>query len=190
VAGEVWDTVKDAPAAPWGNMDAVEIVQRVLGEALHRLHISEKSTLQEAADAYLRLRSLGAKPYDDVMSCLNRQSPGYELGIVTNGLAAMQQPKIEAAGLAGYFRVTTTTDIGFGKPGPEIFMHALDALGVPADAAVYVGDSLTWDVRGAGNAGVVSVWLNRNGSERTSDDPLPDAQIVSLAELPELVPRL
>ena len=95
--------------------------------------------------------------------------------------------------MARYFRVTTTTDIGFGKPGPEIFMHALDALGVPADAAVYVGDSLTWDVRGvrgAGNAGVVSVWLNRNGSERTSDDPLPDAQIVSLAELPELVPRL
>ena len=45
-------------------------------------------------------------------------------------------------------------------------------------------------MRGAGNAGVVSVWLNRNGSERTSDDPLPDAQIVSLAELPELVPRL
>ena len=24
VAGEVWDTVKDAPAAPWGNMDAVD----------------------------------------------------------------------------------------------------------------------------------------------------------------------
>ena len=72
--------------------------------------------------------------------------------------------------MARYFRVTTTTDIGFGKPGPEIFMHALDALGVPADAAVYVGDSLTWDVRGAGNAGMVSVWLNRNGNERTSDD--------------------
>lgn len=86
--------------------------------------------------------------------------------------------------------MTTTTDIGFGKPGPEIFMHALDALRVPADVAVYVGDSLTWDVRGAGNAGMLSVWLNRNGSERTSADPLPDAPIVSLAELPELVPRL
>lgn len=77
--------------------------------------------------------------------------------------------------------MTATTDIGFGKPGPEIFLHALDALGVPADASVYVGDSLRWDVGGAGNAG---------SSERTSDDPVPDAQITSLAELPELVARL
>ena len=91
----------------------------------------------------------------------------------------MQQPKIESAGLAEYFQVTATTDIGFGKPGPEIFLHALDALGVPAGNAAYVGDSLTWDVRGAGN-----------GSERTSDDPVPDAQITSLAKLPELVARL
>ena len=28
VAGEIWETVKDAPAAPWGNMDAEQIVQR------------------------------------------------------------------------------------------------------------------------------------------------------------------
>ena len=42
--------------------------------------------------------------------------------------------------------MTATTDIGFGKPGPEIFLHALDALGVPADASVYVGDSLRWGV--------------------------------------------
>ena len=190
VTGKIWDTIKDAPVSPWGNMDEEQIVQRVWGGTLRRFYISDESALQEAADAYLRFRSVGAEPYDDVESCLNRLASGYELGIVTNGLASMQQPKIEAAGLAEYFQVTATTDIGFGKPGPEIFLHALDALGVPADASVYVGDSLRWDVGGAGNAGMVSVWLNRNGIERTSDDPVPDAQITSLAELPELVARL
>ena len=62
--------------------------------------------------------------------------------------------------------MTTTTDIGFGKPGPEIFMHALDALGVPADAAVYVGDSLTWDVRGVRGAATLA-W-SRFGSTATA----------------------
>ena len=71
VAGEIWDTIKDAPVSPWGNMDEEQIVQRVWGETLHRFHLSDESTLQEAADAYLRFRSVGAEPYDDVESCLN-----------------------------------------------------------------------------------------------------------------------
>ena len=44
-------TIKDAPVSPWGNMDEEQIVQRVWGETLHRLHISDESTLREAADA-------------------------------------------------------------------------------------------------------------------------------------------
>jgi putative hydrolase of the HAD superfamily len=78
-------------------------------------------------------------------------------------------------------------DIGFGKPQVEIFDHALQTLGVDADEAVYVGDYLFWDVGGANGVGMYSVWLNRTQQARGPGEPEPDAEIGSLADLPEVV---
>src|SRR4030067_31383 len=49
------------------------------------------------------------------------------------------------------------------KPRPAIFEAALQALGMPAQDIVHVGDSLTADVAGAGRRGVRAVWRNRSG---------------------------
>jgi putative hydrolase of the HAD superfamily len=45
-------------------------------------------------------------------------------------------------------------DVGVDKPDPRIFHIALDALGVTADRAWYVGDTPLIDVVGARRAGV------------------------------------
>ena len=54
---------------------------------------------------------------------------------------------------------------GFGvmKPGPEIFRIAEQAAGARAEDCVYVGDSYSQDVAGAGGCGWETVWLNRRG---------------------------
>jgi len=44
--------------------------------------------------------------------------------------------------------------VGVEKPEPAIFDFALEALGVPADRCVYVGDTVHFDVRGARAAGL------------------------------------
>jgi putative hydrolase of the HAD superfamily len=71
--------------------------------------------------------------------------------------------------------------VGVAKPDPEIFRIALDALGVPADAAVlHVGDSLRYDVAGALAAGLQPVHMDPHGF-----CPAPDGHphVGSLAEL-------
>ena len=44
--------------------------------------------------------------------------------------------------------------VGIAKPAAEIFRHALEPLGVPPEQAIYVGDTVRYDVRGARAAGL------------------------------------
>ena len=47
--------------------------------------------------------------------------------------------------------------MGRRKPDAEIFERALGALGVPAESALFVGDRLDEDVRGAAELGLATV---------------------------------
>src|SRR6266568_1282852 len=47
--------------------------------------------------------------------------------------------------------------VGVSKPAAEIFRHALDPIGVAPERALYVGDTVRYDVRGARAAGLVPV---------------------------------
>ena len=62
--------------------------------------------------------------------------------------------------------VSVTTDCGAGKPLPAIFNHALAALDAEPVSSAYVGDSLHWDIGGANQVGILSIWLNRSGAQR------------------------
>ncbi len=57
--------------------------------------------------------------------------------------------------------VLTSAEIGVRKPSPEVFERALELAGVPASAAVHVGDSLEEDVLGARAAGVDPILIAR-----------------------------
>ena len=67
---------------------------------------------------------------------------------------------------ARWFRpelVLISDALGVMKPGPEIFRIAEQAAGARAEDCVYVGDSYSQDVAGAGGCGWETVWLNRRG---------------------------
>jgi HAD superfamily hydrolase (TIGR01458 family) len=76
-----------------------------------------------------------------------------------------------------------------GKPAPEFFRRAFEALGVPPDEAAVVGDDLEGDVGGGQAAGARGV-LVRTGKFREdalARSPIrPDAVIDSLADLPSV----
>ena len=44
--------------------------------------------------------------------------------------------------------------VGIAKPAAEIFRHALEPLDVSPSSAIYVGDTVRYDVRGARAAGL------------------------------------
>ncbi|WP_432118161.1 HAD family hydrolase [Streptomyces sp. bgisy032] len=56
-------------------------------------------------------------------------------------------------------------DVDAGKPSPEPVEHALELAGVPAERAVFVGDTV-WDMRAAARAGVRRVGVLCGGIPR------------------------
>lgn len=54
--------------------------------------------------------------------------------------------------------------VGMEKPDPRIFHLALDALQVPADRAIHLGDSVRFDVNGAARAGLHPIHLDPHQS--------------------------
>lgn len=59
--------------------------------------------------------------------------------------------------------VFTSEDAKSYKPRNEIFELALSKTGLNAEDVLHIGDSLSSDVKGAYNAGIKPIWINRSG---------------------------
>lgn len=92
---------------------------------------------------------------------------GYELYIVTNGVAATQAKRLNRSGLLPYIKeVFVSETIGYQKPRKEYFDAVLEKITEKDKRKILViGDSLTSDIKGAMNASLHSCWLNRYGKE-------------------------
>jgi FMN phosphatase YigB (HAD superfamily) len=167
------------------------------GELFARFGIDDPAEASAAADWYRTHRFHGLKLFpgvDEVFRVvregLSRRSPGAmrPLGIVTNGPAEVQRAKLDLLGVGGLVDFAVVSEeFGVAKPDPRIFHEALRRAGVDAGEAVFVGDSVEFDMVGARAAGIASVWLNRNDATWTESGPLPTRQIRSLDELPRLL---
>lgn len=114
----------------------------------------------------------------------------HRVALLTNGAPDLQREKIAATGLEPFFRaIAVSGEHGIGKPRPEIFHRLLGELGVAADEALMVGNSLERDIAGARNAGIRSVWIRIPGSEEHAD-VVPDHTITALAEIPAILEEL
>jgi putative hydrolase of the HAD superfamily len=88
---------------------------------------------------------------------------GLQLVVVSNSDGTVERG-LEAAGLRGYFDlVFDSAIVGFEKPDPRFFEHALARAGARAGRVVHVGDLYHADVTGARAAGVHAVLLDPYG---------------------------
>jgi putative hydrolase of the HAD superfamily len=81
-----------------------------------------------------------------------------------------------------------TSDLPYMKPHGEAFRALLDAVGVSAENAVFVGDRLHDDVHGAQQAGMRAVWIRNDAMPPY--DVHPDLVIDALTDLPQMVKEL
>ena len=163
----------------------------LVGYGFRRLltdHASRDDALAaHLSEAYLHALSRPFRLFSDATATLEALGARYRLGLVTNGAARNQRSRIAPLGLDAYFEaIAVSGELGIRKPDPAIFDHVLARIGVPASAAVHVGDDLEADVGGARAAGMAAVWVNRDG-RRYDSEPMPDATIASLGELPSLL---
>ncbi len=125
--------------------------------------------------------------FDDVLAALaGLADRGLPVGIVTNLDSRRQRHKLERVGLGGRFDVLVGLDtLGVGKPDAAVFRHACELLGTEPAETAFVGDRLEHDALGARDAGLLAVWLDRNGAGH--DVPEGVVRVRSLAELEEVL---
>ncbi len=125
-------------------------------------------------------------PYDDVIPGLLRLKGRVLIGSVSNGNADLQ-----AIGLSHHFKVSVAaSQVGCAKPDAAIFHAACAQLGVDPADAVYVGDDVLLDIKGAQEAGLRAVWLNRSGSiKHLEHGVVPDSIVANFDELLDWLKR-
>lgn len=127
------------------------------------------------ADVYTRERDhRDVRLLPGAREALDALAENYLVAAITNGARVAQTAKMDELGLDSAFeRIVYAGEDTLAKPDPEPFEVALDALGVAAERAVHVGNSLANDVVGATEAGICSVWIpceadvETNGHEPT-----------------------
>jgi putative hydrolase of the HAD superfamily len=167
------------------------LVRQLLGDFEVALGDEELERFLEAEHAaWTPARVLGSTTHALLESLRGR---GLKLGVVSN---AFDPPRLLHGDLADAgitervdFAVFSS-EVGKRKPHPEIFERALQALGVGAEAALFVGDRLYEDVRGAGEVGMATAQALWFRADDNPDGGEPDFQAFTQMDVLNIADRL
>lgn len=172
VASELKDTT----------VDLAEIRLRAFQRTVTSVGCHDPSLATHLNDLYRTRRFQDVELYPDVLPALDALRRSYALGILSNGNGYPEHLGLSERLSFAVF----SEEYGHEKPDERIFREVRRQMGCLPDELMHVGDSLQCDVAGAHEAGALAVWLNRDGKHATGN-VVPDIEIRSLAELPELM---
>ena len=95
-------------------------------------------------------------------------SKKYHLYLASNGAVKVQMSRIQSAGIEKYLE--------------KIFLCFAQIPDFKKEEALILGDSLTSDIRGGKNAGILTVWFHPSG-KKVEEEIVPDYEIGKLEEL-------
>lgn len=138
---------------------------------------------------YLSLLGEGGNTLDGAVETVRKlHEEGYDIHIITNGIAATQANRLTRSGLLPYIgEIFVSETVGYQKPRKEYFDFVLEKINEKDKSKILViGDSLTSDIKGAMNAGLKCVWLN-HGTEIMSQEYKADWVIGDIREIGNIV---
>jgi putative hydrolase of the HAD superfamily len=120
---------------------------------------------------------------------LRRLARTHRLAVVSNfDYSPTALSILEAAGVRDLFAAIVVSDqVGWRKPRPDIFRHALEATGAEAARTLFVGDKAELDVVGAHQVGMDAAWINPDRESLPPGVKPPEYEIRDLAELEQIV---
>lgn len=152
--------------------------REMLAELARQFDYPVKPMVEEGFDLFYRLRH-DVDFYDDVFPVMQQLQGKYLLGSISNGNAS--------AGLTplnDYFDFyINAADVMARKPARKIYQAFCDYFTVQPEHCVYVGDDPEYDVVGARDAGMQTVWVNRENSEWPQELRPAQAEINNLHQL-------
>ena len=163
--------------------DLWQITGDSLDYALETLGLADPALRQRLMDLY---RTLTVFP--EVPETLHRlRAAGIKTAILSNGSPAMLASAVAGAALGALLdAVISVEEVGVFKPDPRVYQHALDRLGMTAEAVSFQSSN-AWDAYAASAFGMRVVWCNRYGQKPERLPGQPDHVVTTLADLPALV---
>ncbi|MFG2604962.1 HAD family hydrolase [Streptomyces sp. NPDC048514] len=126
--------------------------------------------------------------FPDVLPALEALAASHRHAVLSNSSLTVQDRKLRTLGLFDRFEtVLCAAELGVSKPEAGAFLAACEALGLPPHEVAYVGDHPEIDGRGAAEAGLLSVWIDRGAAYARAVGEVVAHRISTLAELPALV---
>lgn len=126
--------------------------------------------------------------FPDVLPVLDALADSHRHAVLSNSSIRVQDCKLRVLGVWDRFEtVLCAAELGVHKPAAEAFHAACTALALPPHEVAYVGDHPEIDGQGAADAGLLSVWIDREGPHTGGNGPAGPHRIATLAELPELL---
>jgi len=170
-------------AAQGRHADFWQVTGDALDFALETLDLAEPGVRDRLMQLYLRL-----DPFPEVRAVLRQlRVAGFRTAILSNGSPRMLAAAVDNAGLGDLLdAVLSVETVAVYKPHPKVYQHAVDQLGVAADAIAFQSSN-AWDAHAASAFGMKVVWCNRYDQRRERLPGRPDHEIRSLSELPPLV---
>jgi putative hydrolase of the HAD superfamily len=118
--------------------------------------------------------------FPDTVPVLDLLAADYRHAVLSNSSFDHQDRKLRTLGVRDRFEVLLcAAELGVSKPDAAAFLAACEAMGLPPHEVVYVGNEPDIDARGAVEAGLAGVWLDRRGRGGRPE-------LVSIAGLQEL----
>jgi putative hydrolase of the HAD superfamily len=177
-----------------GTLEEVEypgFIRGVLADFEIEVSDEELDRFLEAEHAaWAPARRLGGTTHALLESLRER---GLRLGLVSNAFDPgwLLHRDLEEMGLRERLDFAVfSSEVGKRKPHPDIFRRALEALDVPAEETLFVGDRLYEDVRGAAELGMTTVQALWFRAEATPDGAEPDFQAFTQMDVLNIVRRL
>ncbi|RPE40442.1 putative hydrolase of the HAD superfamily [Streptomyces sp. Ag109_O5-1] len=126
--------------------------------------------------------------FPDVLPALDALAASHRHAVLSNSSLHVQDHKLRTLGVHDRFEaILCAAELGVSKPAAGAFLAACEALELAPHEVAYVGDHPEIDGRGAADAGLLSVWIDRRGPSTGADAPVGPHRITSLAELPAIL---
>lgn len=172
-----------------GKLTRAEVLENRFGVLFEELGVQVDKAA--CARAYEKNLSIGHYFLPGAEEAVDRLSKKYRLFLVSNGTASVQKGRMTSANLYRFFEtVFVSQEVGYNKPAKEYFDICFSRIpGFDPKKAIIVGDSLSSDIQGGINAGVLTCWVNP-GHAPARPDITPDYEIEALPQLEALLETL
>lgn len=145
-------------------------------------HDHHQDWVEDAFEVFYHERQQ-IKFYEEVADVLDLLSQRYRMVALSNGNA-----DIALTGADRWMEFCMSpAEAGVAKPHPDIFSRLVQRAGIEPGELVHIGDDPLHDIQGAIEAGITSVWVDRNGAGWQHQEFRPDAEITDLSELPSVL---